>query len=275
VACALVQRQRRPQAHGRSCHIVEGLEEDHPLPQALAVFPEAGRLPHQRCQGLPHGQVHPFDQGRADREAQVRQACGAKHDARAERQQLALLLLRDQLPVDQIGMGRTAGQAGAPPLAGPRKRRHDVEGSDEGRQRAREAVAEERRDARDTRLRGCHNFCGGVERARPHHGRDHQATLGGNADPDPLPPILTVGQAFPCRVRLTRVLARDEVPHLVELHLGDRQVAQQVSVERFRLLGCTPKPCQHRLFRHPKHQADACQINPDQEHLESHHDFFF
>ena len=85
VACALVQRQRLPQAHVRSCHIVEGLEEDHPLPQALAVFTEARRLPRQRCQGLTQRQVHPFDQGRAHRVAQVRQAFGAKHDARAER----------------------------------------------------------------------------------------------------------------------------------------------------------------------------------------------
>ena len=97
MACTLVQRQRLPQAHVRSGHIVEGLEEDHPLPQALAVFTEAGRLTDQRCQGVTHGQVHPFDQGRADREAQVRQAFGPKHDARAERQQLALGSIRSFL----------------------------------------------------------------------------------------------------------------------------------------------------------------------------------
>src|SRR5262245_14560973 len=76
VACALLPRQWPPQAHMRSPHIVEGLEEDHPLPQALAVFTEAGRLAPQRRQGLTQGQVHAFDQGRADREAQVRQALG-------------------------------------------------------------------------------------------------------------------------------------------------------------------------------------------------------
>ena len=80
-AGALVQRQRLPQAHVRSGHVVEGLEEDHPLPQALAVFTEAGRLTRQWCQGLTQRQVHPFDQGRADRVAQVRQAFGSKHDA--------------------------------------------------------------------------------------------------------------------------------------------------------------------------------------------------
>ena len=104
--------ERQSQTHVRSCHIVEGLEEDHPLPQAFAVFAEAGRLTRQRCQGLTQGQVHPFDQGRADCEAQLRQALGSQHDARAERQQLALFLLLDQLPVDQIWMGLTEGLTG-------------------------------------------------------------------------------------------------------------------------------------------------------------------
>src|SRR5262249_33614481 len=99
--------------------------------------------------------------------------------------------------------------------------------------------------------------------------------LGSKADPDPLPPILAVGQAFTCLVRLTSVLALDKVPHLVELHLGHRQVAQQVSVDRFGLLGRTPEPSQHSLFRHAEHKANACEINTDQEHLEGHHDLFF
>src|SRR6266478_7796289 len=143
MVCALLWWQRLPQAHVWSGHIVEGLEEDHPLPQALAIFTETGRLTGQRCQSLTQGQVHPFDQGRTDREAQVCQAFGAQHDTRAERQQLALLLLFDQLPIDQIRMGLTTGLAWTPPLAGACKRRHDVESSNKGRQITCEAVAEE------------------------------------------------------------------------------------------------------------------------------------
>jgi hypothetical protein len=45
----------------------------------------------------------------------VRQAFGAQHDAGAERQQLAVLLLFNQLPIDQIGMWCTDGLAGAAP----------------------------------------------------------------------------------------------------------------------------------------------------------------
>ena len=113
VACPLVQWQLAPQAHRRSGDIIEGLKEDHPLPQAFAVFAEAGGLATQWRQSLPQGQVHPFDQSGAAREAQMRQAFGAQHDAGAERQQLAVLLLFDQLPRDQIGRGCTDGLAGA------------------------------------------------------------------------------------------------------------------------------------------------------------------
>ena len=116
----LAQRQLLSQAPVRSGHVVEGLEDDDPLPQALAVCAEAVRLATQWRQGLPHGQGHPFAQGRAAREAQGRQACGAKHDAGAARQQCALRRLCDQLARDQRGMGRTAGRARAAPRAGAR-----------------------------------------------------------------------------------------------------------------------------------------------------------
>ena len=70
VADTLVQGQLPSQAHMRSRDMREGLQEDHPLPQALAVFAAARRLAPQRRQGLPQGQVHPFHQGGADRKAQ-------------------------------------------------------------------------------------------------------------------------------------------------------------------------------------------------------------
>ena len=160
MACTLVQWQLSPQAHMRPGDIIEGLKEDHPLPQTFAVFAEAGGLATQWRQSLAQGQVHPFDQGGADREAQVRQAFGAQHDAGAERQQLAVLLLFDQLPIDQIGMWGTDGRAWAAPLPGGCTRHHDVEGGDERRQITRESVAEERGDPRHTGL-GCrHDLLG-------------------------------------------------------------------------------------------------------------------
>jgi hypothetical protein len=95
VACAFMQRQRLPHTHVRSCDIGEGLQAEHPLPPTLTVFPATRRLPRPRCQGLRQGQGDPRDQGCPDRAAQGRQACGSQDDTRAERQPLALLLLRD------------------------------------------------------------------------------------------------------------------------------------------------------------------------------------
>src|SRR5436189_6399076 len=97
-----------------------------------------------------------------------------------------------------------------------------MESRDQGRQIKREAITTKRRDARDACLGSGHDLLGGVERARPHDGRDHQPKLGSKADPDPLPSILAVRPAFTHRVRLTRMLALDKVPHLVELYLSHR-----------------------------------------------------
>jgi hypothetical protein len=62
---ALAQRPLLPQAYMRSGPIVESLEEDHPLPHALAVFAAAIGLAHQRCQALTQGQGDSFDPGGA------------------------------------------------------------------------------------------------------------------------------------------------------------------------------------------------------------------
>ena len=74
---ALAHGQLGSQAHVWTGHVIERLEEEHSLPHALAVFAEAGRLARQRRQGLAQGQVQPFDQGRADREAKFGQALGS------------------------------------------------------------------------------------------------------------------------------------------------------------------------------------------------------
>jgi hypothetical protein len=205
VVCALAQRQRPPQAHGRSGHMVKGLEADHSLPQALTLFAEAGRLAHQRCQRLPHGQVQPFDQGCTHRQAQGSQALGSKHDAGPQCPQCALLLLFDSLPGAQIRLGLPHGLAGAPPLPGARTRCHDVAGSDERRQLTREAVAEERRHPHNAGPRGRNDRLRSVACARPHHRRNQQPTCGGKAAPDPLPLwVREVARALtvPCCSRL-------------------------------------------------------------------------
>src|SRR5207244_7724833 len=138
----------------------------------------------------------------------------------------------------------TDGLAWAAPLPGGCKRHHDVEGGDERRQITRESVAEERGDPRHTGL-GCrHDLLGRIESTRSHHSSDHQPKLRSKTDPDPLSPVLAFGQAFARLVCLTRVLTRDKVPHLVELHLGHRQILQQMMVDCFGLMAYTLEPCQ-------------------------------
>src|SRR5262249_31467446 len=155
--------------------------------------------------------------------------------------------------------------AWATPLAGSCTRRHDGEDSKKRGQIACKSIAEEGREPYDARLSGRHDRLGRVERAWPPPGRDHEPKLGGKADPDPLPPIRAAGHAFASRVRLPRMLAFNKVPHLVELHLGHRQIAQQMAVDRLSLKGRPSEPGQHGLFRHAAYKPNACQINPDQE----------
>jgi hypothetical protein len=140
--------------------------------------------------------------------AVLRQAFGSQHDAGPERQQLALLLLFDHLPIDQLRMGCTDGFAWAAWLASAHQRRPDVEGGDERRQRARTAAAEKRWDPRDTRLGGRNDLLGRCTGTCSHNGRNQQPKLGDQADPDPLPPILAVGQAC---ARLVRLMTH--IPH--------------------------------------------------------------
>src|SRR5215831_18113761 len=219
-AWTLVRGQQLLQAQVRSGPRVEALATDDPLPQALAVCTAAGRLTRPGGQGRTPGHVHACEQGRAEREAQGRQALGAQHAACPARPPLALGLLFDPLPVAQSGMGRAAGLAEAPPLTGARTRRPHVEGREQGRQRTRDAITKERREARDAGLGGGPNRLGGGEWARPPEGREQPPQRGGNAAPAPWPSGLAVRPACTGRVRLTRLLALDKVPHLGAVSLS-------------------------------------------------------
>lgn len=102
-----------------------------------------------------------------------------------------------------------------------------------------------------------------------------EATWGGEADPDPLAPILTQFGALPIRASLLRLLSPDEAPHLIELHLGHWQVPEQVRLDLVGLVRRSLQPHQDGFFGHAKDKGDSSQIDLDQEHLESHHDFLF
>jgi hypothetical protein len=71
------------------------------------------------------------------------------------------------------------------------------------------------------------------------------------------------------------MLAPDEAPHLIELHLGDRQVTQQVGIDLMSLLRGSPQPLQDGFFGHAQYEADVGKRDFDQQHLQGHHDLLF
>jgi hypothetical protein len=275
LALACLHWQLGAQTHVWPGDIVERLKEDHPTAHLHTVLAEAGGFADQRGQRLAQGQVQAFDQRRADPETALREAFGSEQDAGADGHELALLLLFNQLPVDQLRVGRDDGLARATPRARSWKRRHGVEAGNQRRQITREGIAEEGGDPTHARLGRGDHLLGRLERARPDNGRNQEAKLRGETHPDPLPALGTVGKRLAALIRLTGVFTCNEIPHLVELHLCDGKLAKQVCVDLLCLEGRPAQPLQDRFLRHAEHERDACKIDPDQEHLQGHDHLLF
>jgi hypothetical protein len=124
---------------------------------------------------------------------------------------------------------------------------------------------------------GCHldELQGTVKRPGPHKGCQDEAKLGGETDPHPLPPVRAPLHTFTIRASLLSILAPNEAPHCIELHLGDGQVPQQVGIDLMCLLGGSPQPCQDSFFGHAQDKANVRQGHFDQQHLQRHDDLFF
>lgn len=269
---ARVQGQGRAQAPMRSGKVGERLEDDDPLAHPLAIFTEAGGLADERGERLSHGQVESLDERRADREAKLCEPFGSEHSTARDGLEPPLLLLFDQLSVHQRWMRR--GDWLARPTALPRARegRDRVEARDQGCQVTGEPVTEERGHAAHARFGRRDDFGGGCKRARPNDGDEHQPELRGEADPDPLPSVCVGVPTLARGGAVAGVLALDEVPHLVELNLCDRQVAQQMRVDLFRLKGSATQPLEYGFLRDTEHEGDARQIDAHQEHLQGQDD---
>jgi hypothetical protein len=145
---------------------------------------------------------------------------------------------------------------------------------DPGRQIPAQAIAEESGDP-------CHHggshpdqVQGAFKRPGSDEGRHDQTILRGITDPDPLTSVVTLGQAFPLCIRGVAPLAHNKVPQLIELDVGDVDLAQQVRVDRFGFERCPPQPFDQGLFGNPKHKADRRELDSNQQQLQRHHDFF-
>lgn len=257
-----------------SCEVVEDLEEDHSSSHLGPIFTETVALADQWRQGMPYGQVQSFDQAGADREAQVFQPLSTAEHAVSQLFEAPLLLLFDDLAIDQVGMGGLDGLSGASRLAGPRKDRERMVAGDQGRQIGAQPITEKGGNPSHHGSGQLDEGQGTLPGPGAHHGSQDEPKLGSETQPDPLAAILAQVRTLPIGASLGRVLAPNEVPHLIELHLGHRQLLEQVRIDLVRLLRRTPEPLQHGCFGNPQDKADPRQINFDQKHLQSKHHRF-
>src|SRR5262249_22246892 len=143
------------------------------------------------------------------------------------------------------------------------------------RQVTAEPITEKTRDTQDHG--GCHldQLQGTGKRPWADKGHKDKTEFWGKTDPHPLPSVLAQRGAFPIRLGLLGMLAPDEAPHLIELHLGDRQVAQQVHIDLMSLLRGSPQPLQDGFFGHAQDEADIGKRDFDEQHFQGHHHLLF
>ena len=224
---------------------------------------------------MPQGQVETFKQTRTDREPEFLQALGTAAYPVDEYLETALLLFLDHLAVDQLRVGLLDRLLGASRLARAWKGLQGMVDRDQRREVTVEPIAEKARDAPDDGGRHLDKLQGTGKRPWTNKRRQDETKLRGETDPDPLPPVFAPLGRLLVRAGLQGMFTPDEIPHLVELHLGDGQVSQQVRIDLVRLLRGSPQPLQGRFFRHPQDKANVRECDFDQEHLQRHHDFLF
>src|SRR5918992_1629145 len=266
--------QRQPQALVWTREVVECLKEDHATSQLRAVFAEAPALSCQRSQGMTQGQVETLNQTGANLQSQCGQPDCPTTEALTQGVQAAPFLLFDQLRIDQLRMGLQHRLAWPSTFACTRKLFDLMVDLNQRRPVATETLTEETGHATHDGRRHLYQEQGAVECAWADI--SHQQTkLRGEAHPHPLTSVGTLIGAFAVRGRLYGLLARDEVPQLIELHLRDVHLAQQVLIDLFSLLRRAAQPLQHSPFRHAQRKAEGRQLNFAQQQLEHKDDSLF
>src|ERR687895_2147361 len=213
--------QRQSQALVWTREVVECLKEDHATSQLRAVFAEAPALSCQRSQGMTQGQVETLNQTGADLQSQCGQPGCPTTEALTQGVQAATFLLFDQLRIDQLRMGLQHRLAGTSAFARARKLLDLVVDRDQRGPVAAETITEETGHTTDDSGRHLNQVQGALERAGADLGGEQQAKLGREADPYPLASIRALVGAFTVPGRGGGLLARDEVPQLVQLNRRD------------------------------------------------------
>jgi len=268
-------KQGQAQTHMGAGEVIEGLKEDHPTAQLLALLTETPTLSPQRGQVLTQGEVEPFDQTGTDRQPHLGQALGAAHDAVLQGFKPAFDFVLDDLSIHQVGVGFQDGLPGPPRLARTSKFLNLVVAGHQNGQITTQAVTEKAGYAHHYGRSHLHQAQRTGQGAGTDNSSQHHSKLRSVADPDPLAPLFTAIWAFATGISLGGVLAGDEAPHLVKLHLGDTKFPQQMFVNLLSLVGGTPQPLQHCLLGDSQHKADTRKIYFHHHHLQGHHHLLF
>src|ERR687896_631660 len=209
----------------RTREVVKRLKEDHAATELLAVFTDAPALSCQGSQRMPQGQVEPLNQAGTDLLSQGGQSRCPPTDVLVKRVQAASLLLFDPLRIDQLRMGFQHGLAGASAFARARKLLELVVDRDQRGPVTAQAITEESGHTTDDSGRHLNQAQGASQRAGADIGGEQQAKLWREADPHPWASIRALIGAFTVRGCCGGLLARDEVPQLIELNLRDVHLA--------------------------------------------------
>src|SRR6516164_6038234 len=193
---------------------------------------------------MTQGQIETLNQTGTDRYPQLLQPLGPAAHAVAQLLQTPLALLFDHLAIDQIRMRLLDWLPRAPRLARARKGFQRMVDLDQSRQVTAEPITEKARDPQDHGGRQLDELQGTGKRPWTDKGRKDKTECWGKTDPHPLPPVRTQLTALTVRAGLLGMFAPDEVPHLIELHLGDGQVSHEVGIDLFSLLCSAPQPLQ-------------------------------
>src|SRR4030095_1494520 len=125
---------------------------------------------------------------------------------------------------------------------------------DQGREITTEPITEKAWDAQDPGGRHLDELQGTGKRPGANKRRQDEAEFRSRTDPDPLPPVLAQLCALSIGTGFMGMFTPDEIPHLIELYLRNRQVPEQGHIDLVGFLRGSPEPLQDGFLRPPHEQ---------------------
>src|ERR671914_2851106 len=268
-------RDSHPQAHVWTCEVVKRLEKDDAPFHWFPLFTETAALAHQRRQGMAKGLIDALDQTGADFQPHSRQLLCANEHTLGQFFQSPRLLFLDQLGIDQLFVRLQHRLAGAASSSSGWEFLNAVINRNQGVQVKAQAIAEEARDSQNDRGRQLDQHQSRRVSPWPHYSRQDQPELGRVTQPNPLPSVFALRPTFPVRLSSLATLARNKVPHFIQLDVRDAHLAQQVFIELLRFESSATQPFKQGQLGDTQHKTDGREFNTHQQHLQCHHHLLF